>query len=137
MSTSLDRLGWKKVFVDMRQEIPFVELPASAFFSKMRKLRSESILLSPNQSQRKKTNGPANLHALTNQQQEQRTVYRSKDVANAVALQSDNRLSLPLGHNIICAFSRTRLSTFLYQGGRPVVDALAKELVEDIKKKKK
>ena len=33
---------------------------------------------------------------------------------------------------MIVAFSRSKLSTYLNKAGRPVVDALAKALVEDI-----
>jgi hypothetical protein len=113
MSTSLDKLGWKKVFVDIRREIPSVELPKSLM---MRRQNSDS----------RTEFVDANLCALKKQK-----VVQSKDVASAVSF-SDNRVSLPLGHNMMVAFSRSRISTLMYQGGRPVVDALAKELVEDI-----
>jgi hypothetical protein len=114
MSRSLDKLGWKKVFVDVRREIPSVELPKSFM---MRRQSSDSRLVAVD----------ANLHALKSKK-----IVQSKDVATAVALQADNRVSLPLGHNMMVAFSRSRISTFMNKGGRPVVDALAKELVEDI-----
>ena len=38
----------------------------------------------------------------------------------------------PLGHNMIVAFSRSRWSAYMNKAGRPVVDALAKEIVDDI-----
>jgi hypothetical protein len=38
----------------------------------------------------------------------------------------------PLGHNMIVAFSRSRWSAHMNKAGRPVVDALAKEIVNDI-----
>lgn len=63
----------------------------------------------------------------------------SKDIATAVQIiyennNNDNRVTLrvPVGHNMIVSFSRNRFATFLNKGGRPVVDALAKELVNDI-----
>ena len=33
---------------------------------------------------------------------------------------------------MICAFSRGRVSSHMNRGGRPVMDALAKELVDEI-----
>jgi hypothetical protein len=113
MSMSLDRLGWKKVFVDTRKEIPSVEIPKALM---MVRQKSNSRLVVD-----------ANFHAL-----KKHKVVRSKDVASAVSSPMDNRVPLPLGHNMIVAFSRSRISTFMNKGGRPIVDALAKELVEDI-----
>jgi hypothetical protein len=47
-------------------------------------------------------------------------------------LDSSEGLYLPMGHNMIVAFSRSSIRTYMNKGGRPVVDALAKEVVEDI-----
>lgn len=115
MSISLDKLGWKKVFIDIRREIPGLEIPKSFV---IRRQRSDSRLLVENN----------HLRTLKDKK-----VVQSKDVATAMSqLPEDNRVSLPLGHNMMVAFSRSRLSTYMNKGGRPVVDALAKELVEDI-----
>lgn len=114
MSRSLDRLGWKKVFVDIRRELPSAELPKWT-------RRSSSFDL----------DDPAAIPHLQSLQLENRVV-ESREVAAAVTLPTDNRVALPLGHNMIVAFSRSPLSTFMNKGGRPVVDALAKEMVEDI-----
>jgi len=64
----------------------------------------------------------------------------SKDIANAVNETQENKnaeskrliLRVPAGHNMIVAFSRNRLATFLNKGGRPLVNALAEELVWEI-----
>lgn len=113
MSRSLDRLGWKKVFVDIRRELPSAELPKWT-------RRSSSDL--------DDSTPIPNLRSL----QLENRVVESREVAAAVTLPTDNRVALPLGHNMIVAFSRSPLSTFMNKGGRPLVDALAKELVEDI-----
>eukprot|EP00536_Pseudo-nitzschia_multiseries_P009456 jgi/Psemu1/258162/estExt_Genewise1Plus.C_2640007 len=98
MSVSLDRLGWEKVFVDLRSEMPSVELPR--WTGSMRHIVTAIKSTHENDS---------------------------RDNTN-------NRLVLrvPVGHNMIVAFSRDRISSFLNKGGRPVVDVLAKELVHEI-----
>jgi hypothetical protein len=110
MSESLDKLGWKKVFVDVRRQLPSVEVPT---------------LLRRQQGTEKRLLVDANLHILREQR-----IVESRDICSA--MRSSDRISFPLGHNMICAFSRSPFSTFMYQGGRPVVDSLARELVEDI-----
>jgi hypothetical protein len=119
MSRSLDRLGWKKVFVDIRRELPSAELPKSSW---LRRFNSDPSSLDET---------PAQVPNLQSLQMENRVV-QSREVATAVASATDNRVALPLGHNMIVAFSRSRLTTFINKGGRPVVDSLAKELVEEI-----
>jgi hypothetical protein len=69
-----------------------------------------------------------------------RKVVSSKEIANVVNEKHENTaddkpltsLRMPAGHNMIVAFSRNRLAAFLNKGGRPFVDALAKELVHDV-----
>ncbi len=114
MSLSLDRLGWKKVFVDIRRELP------SATFPDWTRKSSSS-----------EEDDSSAIPSIRSLQLENRVV-QSREVATAVAASTDNRVAIPLGHNMIVAFSRSRLSTFMNKGGRPVVDALAKELVEEI-----
>ncbi|KAG7357269.1 DUF676 putative serine esterase domain containing protein [Nitzschia inconspicua] len=140
MSSSLDKLGWKKVFVDVRKEMPSVELPKSLGERLLRQKKQNSDLEIANSSGSNHSSGSVNettsddkiesgqgLQALKRQK-----IVASKDIANAVRIPEDNRVALPLGHNMIVAFSRSRFTTFMNKGGRPVVDALAKELVDDI-----
>ncbi|KAG7360646.1 DUF676 putative serine esterase domain containing protein [Nitzschia inconspicua] len=140
MSSSLDKLGWKKVFVDVRKEMPSVELPKSLGERLLRQKKQNSDLEIANSSGSNHSSDSVNettsddkiesgqgLQALKRQK-----IVASKDIANAVRIPEDNRVALPLGHNMIVAFSRSRLTTFMNKGGRPVVDALAKELVDDI-----
>ena len=108
MSNALDSLGWKKVFVDIRNEIPYgMSIPR----------------LTPT------ANDDAPLHEM-----KQKKVVSSRDVASAMEASSsdDARVVWPLGHNMMVAFSRTKTSTQFNKGGRPVMDALAKEVVDDI-----
>ena len=58
---------------------------------------------------------------------------RSSDLEKAVSTSNKyQRLSLPLGHNAICAFSRGSVSTIVNSGGRPVMDSLAIDLTNEI-----
>lgn len=132
MSTALDALGWTKRFVDIRKEVPRIAIPRS-FSEGLRKrtslLSKSSVDLSSpvNSSEEDVT---ASLHDL-----KQKKVVESRDVAKSVKLDANDpyhRLHLPVGHNMMVAFSRSRISTYMNKGGRPVVDGLAKELVEGI-----
>lgn len=101
MSHSLDSLGWKKVFVDLRGEIPIgVNVPLV-----LQRTMMKSLLKG-------------------------KRIEGSRDVVEATTLPPDlNRISWPCGHNMIVAFSRSSKSASFNKGGRPVVDALANELV--------
>ena len=107
MSKTLDSLGWTKTFVDIRSEIPVSTKLPSMFSSSIhdcpiRKLSSNCQPVS------------------------------SKDLCTAISSARGNRISLPLGHNAICAFERGGFSTAFNKRGRPVMDSLAMNLVEDI-----
>ena len=128
MSVSLDRLGWKKVFVDLQKEMISITLPRLAYVSGSDRSNGSNRLADGNDLR--------DLKKL-------KTMVSSKDIINVVNksksrdysdTDDSNRFVLraPFGHNMIVAFSRDRLSTFLNKGGRPLVDALAKDVVHDI-----
>lgn len=103
MSKNLDSLGWTKVFVDMRKEIPIsAKLPLVSNSCPIRTLSSN------------------------------RKAVTSKDLCDAISSGGGGRISLPFGHNSICAFERGSFSTAFNKGGRPVMDSLAINLIEDI-----
>jgi hypothetical protein len=81
------------------------------------------------------TTGGARVDATIARLRKKGSVVESKDVAEAVlgpALLDEEFFHWPLGHNMMVAFSRNRLSTYMNKAGRPVVDSLAKQLVQDI-----
>jgi len=124
MSMSLDSLGWKKVFVDVRKEVPNIALPKS-----LRRRNSSNV-----------TNDSGDGEELDDSSErlrqidrlKRRKVVSSSDVAAVTAPIFEEKLHWPVGHNMIVAFSRSPWSTYMNRGGRPLVDALAKELVEAI-----
>jgi hypothetical protein len=133
MSTRLDALGWKKVFVDIRKEVPRIAIPrrlSEGIRKRTSLLVSKNTGDLPSSPCNSEEDVTASMHEL-----KQKKVVESRDVAKSVKedpADPYHRLHLPVGHNMIVAFSRSRISTFMNKGGRPVVDALAKELVEDI-----
>ena len=116
MSSSLDSLAWKKVFVNMRKDMPMsVPLPATlsaASFSNrpLRRLQSEN---------EKRHNGKP-------------TPVTSRELAQAIAPPAGLRPGLPLGYNAGVAFLRDVANAALHAGGRPVMDGLAGDLVDYI-----
>jgi hypothetical protein len=126
MSQSLDSLGWKKVFIDVRKAIPRISLPTSFIRKTMTQIGGTDQPGGDNMS-----NSEPPLELLT--QLKLRGVVGSKDIAAAVTTPLfDEQFHWPMGHNMMVAFSRSKLSSYLNKAGRPVVDALAKALVEDI-----
>lgn len=108
MSSSLDALGWKKIFVDMRREIPFA-------------------LSLPIGSNSNPSNCPIQKLKTANK------VVESRELAKVVSGNPSKALiSLPLGHNAICAMSRGAVTLAMNSGGIPVVDSLAIQLTNDV-----
>lgn len=110
MSKSLDALGWTKVFVDMRREIPIsVKLPTLTTSDTSNNIDCPVKRLSVD-----------------------RKSVASKDLSRAVSSLGGNHISLPFGHNSICAFERGSFATTFNKGGRPVMESLALRLVHDV-----
>lgn len=174
MSASLDSLGWKKVFVDVRKEIPRISISKSLIRRPMSTLNmkfgggkatewkgpSQEFIVENNKEQKEDVPGshhrneadlstsfgvaePMLSETTTKDkglhQLKEKGVVSSRDVAAAVTptslLSTDsNEISIhwPLGHNMIVAFSRSRWSSYMNKAGRPVVDTLCRELVDEI-----
>ena len=158
MSTSLDSLGWKKVFVDMRKGVPKISIPksipkvlrgAGSYSTSGGVVDNESSSSVDERiiEESDSSSSPASSDAGSEVQPpppnvepihrfKPKGVLSSKEVAASVLTTAlpDEEMAFhwPMGHNMIVAFSRSRWSTKMYKAGRPVVDALAKELVEEI-----
>lgn len=109
MSASLDSLGWKKVFVDIRKEIPMaVSIPIGS-------------------------NTEPGLNCPIQKLKSANKVVESRELAKALSGNPTKALiSLPLGHNAIVAMSRGAVTLAMNGGGVPVVDSLAMHLTDDI-----
>jgi hypothetical protein len=109
MSSSLDSLGWRKIFVDTRKETPGLSLPIFKSWGSgcpLSKLKAFS------------------------------SKVKSSDLERAISTSGICSIGLPLGHNVICAFSRGAVSTVLNRGGRPVMESLALDFIDEISQRR-
>lgn len=116
----MDELGWKKVIVDVREQMPVsIKIP-NIVKKKSSGLQSSS---SDTDSNNAEVDSAEKLPKLG--------IFESRDIANAFST-PDDVLAFPLGHNTLVAVEKHGLSKTVFQGGRPLMDELAKEIVEEI-----
>lgn len=138
MSRSLDSLGWKKVFIDVRNVIPRIPLPSlpTALSRISRRSSSDNSEAGASENiDKENENEISERSDPVNVLKQKGNVVSSRDVAAALSthpLFGDEILRWPRGHNMIVAFSRDPLSTYLNKAGRPVVNSLATEIVNSI-----
>jgi hypothetical protein len=109
MSVALDSLGWKKVFVDVRDLLPFsLKIPW---------INEKSILDHTKKSSENCCNDDV--------------IFESRELIPFVT--SSNRISIPMGHTTMVANSKTEFISWLNSKGRSVMDNFAVELVNDMK----
>lgn len=117
MSTKMDELGWKKVIVDVREHMPLsIKIP--------------SIVKRGTSSN---TNGTeeTNSHENEKSQEKSQNIVESRTIANTFSSPPD-KLAFPLGHNTLVAVEKQFLTKTVFKGGRPVMDGLAREIVDEI-----
>lgn len=131
MSNSLDQLGWKKVFVKM---------PISVDIPRLRK-KKENMLssLSSSHGDSSHSSDSGDMIELplassdyggAEEEKDLVGVLESKDVKFAVS--SPHSMHFPFAHNMMVAFARGRVSRAAFKAGRPLMNDLAKEIVNEI-----
>jgi hypothetical protein len=109
MSVALDSLGWKKVFVDVRDLLPFsLKIPW---------INEKSILDHTKKNSENCCNDDV--------------IFESRELIPFVT--ASNRISIPMGHTTMVANSKTEFISWLNSKGRSVMDNFAVELVNDMK----
>ena len=108
MSAALDLLGWKKVIVDLRNEMP-MKLPVPRV---PRMVKKNEFKFDDNAKE-----SPSK-------------ILESRDVANAYS-SPDNFIYFPLAHNTMVAVAQSRLIC-VFKGGRSLMDKLAVEMIDKI-----
>ena len=126
MSSAMDQLGWKKVIVDLRNEMPMklpVPKPRNIFPRIVKKISGDSS----SEPQSEVGNGKDKTIEFSTDTQK---VLESRDVDQAFSI-PDDFIGFPLGHNTMVAVAQSRL-TFVFKGGRPLMDKLGVEMIDEI-----
>lgn len=126
MSLSLDSLGWKKVFVDLRRNLPTLSFPK--VLSSLLNRTANSVTTAGNVT-------VANSLDTVLTRGRNGFVVESKALASAFnhpVTSGPFQIYFPNAHNMICAWSRNRRGAHVYQEGRPVMDAMAEDVVKDM-----
>ena len=114
MSRNLDSMGWTKVFIDVRKDIP-----------------TPGLRLPWKTSSRKKWCAFLQTLARRREDSSSGTVaIQSKELAKFMT-KSDS-VNVPLGHTVMVANSKSKFYSRLNANGRPVMNQLAKELLEEV-----
>jgi hypothetical protein len=140
MSRFLDALGWRNVFVDARKNMPKIPLFGLSSRSNSSSLAAaDEDSSSSNNGEDRKENDTDSVEDDRPERIESLALLREKGVVESRQLASavtaplfDENFHWPVGHNMIVAFSRSRLSTYLNKAGRPVVDSIANNLVREM-----
>ena len=128
MSSAMDQLGWKKVIVDLRNEMP-MKLP----MPKRRNILPRLLQFN--------SDNPESPNEIENNDRDKATpiefsptaprkILESRDVDQAFSI-PDDFIGFPLGHNTMVAVAQSRF-TFVFKGGRPLMDKLAVEMIDEI-----
>ena len=128
MSSALDQLGWKKVIVDLRNEmpvkLPIPQRPRNILPRIVKKLSLDSQIDEVTENTEELEFDPSFTKPSPSK------VLESRDVANAYSI-PDDFIGFPLGHNTMVAVAQSRF-TFVFKGGRPLMDKLALEMIDEI-----
>jgi len=141
MSTALDELGWKKVFVDIRSTLPYVPIPRIGKMGGVDRLSyaleldyrtSGELDCCLEEGEKEESDSSPSIARSVLSYKNRRNALQSRDVAIAFSSPDNNILSFPIGHNMMVADSSNIMSEFIYKGGRPIMDKLGSDLVNEI-----
>ena len=127
MSQSLDALGWKKVFVDMRDSIPVPGLRKPAW---MCTNSLDDLIKQRGEVHDSEEEGSESRSVKANQITNNNCILTSQDLSRSTA--AGDSLNIPLGHTVMVANSKSEAYKQMNFQGRPVMDTLAKNIVMDI-----
>jgi len=121
MSVKLDSLGWKKVFVDVREYIPLPGIALPSFMTRGSRERWNDFL-----------NSLQEIEDRTNDHGKKRMnkMVQSKDLEKFMS--SSDRIDVPVGHQVMVANSKNPNYSSFTSKGRPVMDYFAKWLVRNL-----
>jgi uncharacterized linocin/CFP29 family protein len=129
MSQSLDALGWTKVFIDVRDSIPVPGLRKPAWMCRnslddLIKQREEEDV--HNSEEEGNDIADAKVKDGTNANR----ILTSQDLSRSTA--AADSINIPLGHTVMVANSKSETYKQINFQGRPVMDKLAHDVVDDV-----
>ena len=129
LATRLDTLGWQKIFYDVRKQLPTVMY----YRRQRRQQRQDPSILVSNNNNKKTTTTTTKPQRMWTSQQLLDTLCDANDNNSNSSSNDDGRLSLPFGHTMLVANSRSRLSKYFNRGGQPIMDRLASTILQEIR----
>jgi len=131
MSQSLDKLGWTKVFIDVRKGLPVSGITPPTW---LRSISSGSTLDNLIRERRR-----LQFRSLTNDHNSERNNDETKMAAECILTSQElaqstysDSINVPLGHSVMVANSKTERYAQFNKAGQPVMDKLARDLIRDI-----
>ena len=128
MSNKLDALGWHKVFIDTRDRIPIPSFKLYNMFRNKKTHRQkwnefvQSKKVDEKKSSTQETiDDDGNLIVAT---------INSKDIYKY--LNNNDRLQVPAGHSVLVANSKNEVYQEFSAQGRPVMDKLTRDVLNEI-----
>jgi len=128
MSQSLDSLGWQKVFVDVRHLSPIKHIRPPLSNKNSRKKLSDSLSSRTLSMTQSSSLSVSDTNSTTSMSYD--TELESRELAKL--LSKGDSFSIPIGHNVIIANSKTKLSARVNAGGKTVMNSFAKDFVEEM-----
>jgi hypothetical protein len=123
MATSLNSLGWTKVFVDVRPHIPALWVRPKATMKE---------IVSPSDYSQKSTVSSSTSTTTTTTRTSSK-VFSPSTLKRRLSGKGFDFNTLPFGHSFLVASTKNWWYTWFYRNGRKFVDqVLAKELVEEM-----
>ncbi|KAL3808490.1 hypothetical protein ACHAXA_009815 [Cyclostephanos tholiformis] len=140
MSQSLDALGWTKVFIDVRDYLPVTGMSTPTWLRsssgtldnlirERMGLNLRSLAVSGDNIMCDNDSGGGGADTTNNRVG---CILTSQELARSTNV-SDS-MDLPLGHAVMVANSKNERYSQLNSAGRPVMDKLAKDIIDDILK---
>jgi len=125
MSNKLDALGWDKVFIDTRDKIPVPSFSFPSLFGEKKTHKQVWNDFVESKAAKYEKNSSSSEH-------DERivAVVESKDLYQL--LTSNDRLQFPGGHAVLVANSKNQGYENFTSEGRPVMDKLARDLIQHL-----
>merc|ERR1712151_173389 len=130
MSKSLDSLGWKKVFVDVRHLSPIKHIRPPLSKRNSRKELCESISSKTLCSTQSSNLSDSLSDTSSTTKMSYDTEFQSEELAKL--LSKGDSISIPFGHIVIIANSKTKFSARMNAGGKTVMNSFAQDFVQEM-----